>query len=146
MTAGVTPRPAERPQLFLRLWQAFGHGVEWFHGRRLAKTVAALAAEVLIVAALWLVLTTIASPASGSRCPRGGHTFAPENGDIINPFVHGGEKRPRLLQLRNEQLTAEYNDNLSKLARAAQQVRWTGAEAEPATPGFLAPSAVSGCH
>ena len=31
--------------LFLRLWQTLGHGLEWFHGRKLAKTSAILGAR-----------------------------------------------------------------------------------------------------
>ncbi|HET6327372.1 MAG TPA: GAF domain-containing protein [Planctomycetaceae bacterium] len=118
--------------LFLRLWQTLGHGVEWFHGRRLAKALAALAGVVLVVAALWLVPYDYRVTGKGKLMPVRRHQiFAPENGDVIQIFVHGGDKVKEgqpLLQLRNEQLTAEYSDNLYKLEQAVQQVRSSGAE------------------
>jgi hypothetical protein len=49
--------------------------------------------------------------------------------------VRGGDKvkagQP-LLKMRNEQLQAEYNENLSKLGQAAEQMRASGAEAQAA--------------
>jgi hypothetical protein len=123
--------------LFLRLWQTLGHGVEWFHGRRLAKTLAAVAGVALVIAALWLVPYDYRVTGKGKLMPVHRHQiFAPENGDVIHIFVHGGDKVKKgdpLLQLRNEQLTAEYHDNVYKLDQAAQKVRSSGAEAEAAS-------------
>ncbi|HEV3303275.1 MAG TPA: biotin/lipoyl-binding protein, partial [Planctomycetaceae bacterium] len=123
--------------LFLRLWQTLGHGVEWFHGRRLAKTLAALAGVVLVVAALWLVPYDYRVTGKGKLMPVQRHQiFAPENGHVVEIFVRGGDKvkkGQKLLQLSNEQLTAEYHDNLYKLDQAAQKVRSSGAEAEAAS-------------
>jgi multidrug efflux pump subunit AcrA (membrane-fusion protein) len=122
--------------LFLRLWQTLGHGVEWFHGRRLAKTLAALAGLILVVAALWLVPYDYRVTGKGKLMPVRRHQiFAPENGEVIEIFVHGGDKvknGQRLLQLRNEQLTAEYNDNLYKLEQAVEQVTSSGFETDAA--------------
>jgi hypothetical protein len=123
--------------LFLRLWQTLGHGVEWFHGRRLAKTLAALAAVALVVASLWLVPYDYRVTGKGKLMPVQRHQiFAPENGHVVEIFVRGGDKvkkGQKLLQLSNEQLTAEYNDNLSKLDQAAQQVRSSVAETNTAS-------------
>jgi hypothetical protein len=123
--------------LFLRLWQTLGHGVEWFHGRRLAKTLAALAAVALVVASLWLVPYDYRVTGKGKLMPVQRHQiFAPENGHVVEIFVRGGDKvkkGQKLLQLSNEQLTAEYHDNLSKLAQAAQQERSSAAEAGTAS-------------
>ncbi len=122
--------------LFLRLWQTLGHGVEWFHGRRLAKTLAALAGLIIVVAALWLVPYDYRVTGKGKLMPVRRHQiYAPENGDVIQIFVRGGDKVKKdqpLLQLRNEQLNAELHDNLSKLEQAAQQVRSSGAESTQA--------------
>jgi multidrug efflux pump subunit AcrA (membrane-fusion protein) len=122
--------------LFLRLWQTLGHGVEWFHGRRLAKTLAAVAGVILVAAALWLVPYDYRVTGKGKLMPVRRHQiFAPENGEVIEIFVHGGDKvkkGQRLLQLRNEQLTAEYNDNLYKLEQAVQQVASSGFETDAA--------------
>ena len=123
--------------LFLRLWQTLGHGVEWFHGRRLAKTLAALAAVALVVASLWLVPYDYRVTGKGKLMPVQRHQiFAPENGHVVEIFVRGGDKvkkGQKLLQLSNEQLTGEYNDNLSKLDQAAQKVRSSVAEANAAS-------------
>ncbi|HEV8002237.1 MAG TPA: GAF domain-containing protein [Planctomycetaceae bacterium] len=120
--------------LFLRLWQTLGHGVEWFHGRRLAKTLAALAALVIVVAALWFVPYDYRVTGKGKLMPVRRHQiFAPENGDVIQLFVRGGDKVKKgqpLLQLRNEQLAADLNENLSKLEQAAQQALSSGAESD----------------
>jgi multidrug resistance efflux pump len=122
--------------LFLRLWQTLGHGAEWFHGRRLAKTLAALAGVILVVAALWLVPYDYRVTGKGKLMPVRRHQiFAPENGEVIQIFVHGGDevkKNQRLLQLRNVQMKADLNDNLSKLDQAAQQVRSSAAESDAA--------------
>jgi hypothetical protein len=122
--------------LFLRLWQTLGHGVEWFHGRRLAKALAAVAGVALVIAALWLVPYDYRVTGKGKLMPVRRHQiYAPENGDVIQIFVKGGDKvkkGQRLLQLRNEQLTAELNDNLSKFEQAGQQVRSSGAESDQA--------------
>jgi hypothetical protein len=122
--------------LFLRLWQTLGHGVEWFHGRRLAKTLAAVAGVVIVLAALWLVPYDYRVTGKGKLMPVRRHQiYAPENGDVIQIFVRGGDKVKKgqpLLQLRNEQLAADLHDNLSKLDQAAQQVRSSGAESTQA--------------
>jgi hypothetical protein len=122
--------------LFLRLWQTLGHGVEWFHGRRLAKTLAAVAGVVIVLAALWLVPYDYRVTGKGKLMPVRRHQiYAPENGDVIQIFVRGGDKVKKgqpLLQLRNEQLAADLHDNLSKLDQAAQQVRSSGAESSQA--------------
>ncbi|HXY33238.1 MAG TPA: efflux RND transporter periplasmic adaptor subunit, partial [Planctomycetaceae bacterium] len=132
--------------LFLRLWQTLGHGAEWFHGRRLAKTLAALAGVVLVIAALWLVPYDYRVTGKGKLMPVRRHQiFAPENGEVIEVFVHGGDKvknDQKLLQLRNEQLAAELNENVSKLEQANQQVVSSGHEADAAAkegdhPGML---------
>jgi HlyD family secretion protein len=122
--------------LFLRLWQTLGHGVEWFHGRRLAKTLAAVAGVVLVLGALWLVPYDYRVTGKGKLMPVRRHQiFAPETGDVIQIYVHGGDKvkkDQRLLQLRNEQLAAELGENLSKLDQSATQARSSRAEADAA--------------
>jgi hypothetical protein len=120
--------------LFLRLWQKLGHGVEWFHGRRLAKTLAALGGLIVVLASLWLVPYDYRVTGKGKLMPvLRRQVFAPENGDVISILVHGGDKvktgKP-LLQLRNEQLATDLNDNLSKLNQARQQAISSGAEAD----------------
>lgn len=113
--------------LFLRLWQTLGHGLEWFHGRKLAKTLAILAVAASVVAALCFVPWEYRVGGKGKLMPiRRQEIFAPENGDVIAIAVHDREKVHKgqlLLTLRNEQLIAEYNENESKLSQALEQSR-----------------------
>jgi GAF domain len=122
--------------LFLRLWQTLGHGLEWFHGRRLAKALAAVAGVVLVVAALWLVPYDYRVTGKGKLMPVRRHQiFARENGDVIKILVHGSDKVKEgqpLLQMRNEQLSAELNENMSKRDQASQQMRSSQVEAQAA--------------
>jgi hypothetical protein len=122
--------------LFLRLWQTLGHGAEWFHGRRLAKTLAALGGVLIVIAALWLVPYDYRVTGKGKLMPvRRQQVFAPENGEVIKIHVHDGDqvkKDQPLLLLRNEQLATDLNDNRSKLEQARQQAISSGAEADAA--------------
>lgn len=122
--------------LFLRLWQTLGHGLEWFHGRKLAKTSAILAVAACVVAALCFVPWEYRITAKGKLMPIDRREiFAPENGVVIGIAVHDREKVRKdqpLLVLRNEQLTAELNENESKLSQALQQANSFAAEEESA--------------
>ncbi|HUE13168.1 MAG TPA: biotin/lipoyl-binding protein [Planctomycetaceae bacterium] len=122
--------------LFLRLWQLLGHGLEWFHGRKLAKTLAILGAVACVVAALCFVPWDYRVVGKGKLMPiHRQQIFAPENGDVINIAVHGGDKVHKgqlLLVLRNEQLTAELNENESKLNQALQQANSYSSQEEAA--------------
>ena len=119
--------------LFLRMWQTLGHGLEWFHGRKLAKTLAILGTAAAVVAALCLVPWEYRVVGKGKLMPiRRRAIFAPENGEVIRINVHDREKVHKgqlLLLLRNEQLQAELNENESKLLQALQQATsFTGEE------------------
>jgi hypothetical protein len=112
--------------LFLRLWQTLGTGLEWFHGRKLAKTLAIIAAAGAVIAALCLVPWEYRVVGKGKLMPiRRRAVFAPENGDVTRIAVHDRDpvrKDQLLLTLRNEQLTGELNDNESKLMQALQRM------------------------
>jgi hypothetical protein len=112
--------------LFLRLWQTLGTGLEWFHGRKLAKTLGITAAVGVVIAALCLVPWEYRVVGKGKLMPiRRRAVFAPENGDVTRIAVHDRDtvhKGQILLTLRNEQLTAELNENESKLLQAQQRI------------------------
>jgi HlyD family secretion protein len=112
--------------LFLRLWQTLGAAFEWFHGRKLAQTLAIIAAVGAVIGILCLVPWEYRVVGKGKLMPiRRRAVFAPENGDVIRIAVNDREKVHKgqsLLTLRDEQLTAEFNENESKLAQALQRV------------------------
>jgi|HubBroStandDraft_6_1064221.scaffolds.fasta_scaffold02474_4 HlyD family secretion protein len=113
--------------LFLRLWQKLGYGLEWFHGRKLAKTLAILGAAAAVVAALCFVPWEYRVVGKGKLMPiRRREVFAPENGEVIKIAVIDQEKVHKgqlLLQLRNEQLSAELHENETKLSQALQRIQ-----------------------
>jgi hypothetical protein len=120
----------------LRLWQKLGHGLEWFHGRKLAKTLAVLGGVAAVAAALYFVPWDYRVVGKGKLMPiRRRQVFAPENGDVREILVKDAQKvapdQPLLL-LRNEQLSAELNDNLSKLKQSLQEIASYRREAEVA--------------
>jgi hypothetical protein len=112
--------------LLRRTFDVLGRGREWFHGRKLMKTLAVLGIVAIVVGALCFVPWDYRIVGKGKLMPiRRQQVFAPENGDVIQIFVKGGEtvrKDQPLLVLRNEQLTAELSDNESKLFQSRQQV------------------------
>jgi hypothetical protein len=122
--------------LFLRLWQTLGHGLEWFHGRKLAKTVAALAAIAAIGLALAFVPWEYRVVGKGKLMPiRRQQVFAPENGHVVDLLVKSGDPvhpGQSLVRLQNEQLMAELNDTVSKLQQSSQSIASYQTQAEAA--------------
>ena len=122
--------------LFLRLWQTLGHMREWFHGRKLAKTLAIIGGVAAVVAVLCLVPWDYRVVGKGKLMPvRRQKIFAPENGNVIKIAVKDGDKvkaNALLVKLHNEQLIAELHDNESKWKQSSQQSRSYLAEEDAA--------------
>jgi len=122
--------------LFLRMWQTLGHMREWFHGRKLAKTLAIIGGVAAVVAVLCLVPWDYRVVGKGKLMPvRRQKIFAPENGNVIKIAVKDGDKvkaNALLVKLHNEQLIAELHDNESKWKQSSQQSRSYLAEEDAA--------------
>jgi hypothetical protein len=97
--------------LLLPIWKALGHGLEWFQGRKLAKTLAILAGISAIVLALLFIPWEYRVEAQGRMFPNDKRTvFAPWDGEVIDVMVIGGQQvhtGQTLLKLRNDDLNAE---------------------------------------
>jgi multidrug efflux pump subunit AcrA (membrane-fusion protein) len=99
-------------RIFLRTaLLAIGRTGEWFHGRKLAKTLAITAGVVAVALALWLVPYPYRVEAEGRLMPvTQRDVFAPWDGEVTQLFVKGGEavKEGTLLAvLRSDELRAE---------------------------------------
>jgi multidrug efflux pump subunit AcrA (membrane-fusion protein) len=99
-------------RIFLRrALLAIGRTGEWFHGRKLAKTLAITAAVLAVALALWLVPFPYRVTAEGRLMPvTQRDVFAPWDGEVTQLEVRGGEtvKEGALLAvLRNDELQAE---------------------------------------
>jgi biotin carboxyl carrier protein len=123
--------------LFLRTWQKLGRGLEWFHGRKLAKTLAAAAVLAVVAGVLTFVPWEYRVVGKGKLMPiKREQVFAPENGDVVEILVKGGEhvaKDAPLVVLRNEQLSAELTDARSKLRQSAQAMTSYADQAQQAS-------------
>ncbi len=92
----------------LALWKLIGKGLEWFHGRKLAITMAVLLVIAGIVAAGSLVQLEYPVEAEGKLMPVEQHAvFALWNGEIKDVKVRGGqrvEKGDILLVMVNDEM------------------------------------------
>ncbi len=95
----------------LPMWQFFGACLEWFHGRKLAKTLAVLAAVSAFAAAMVSVPWDYRVEAKGRLMPViQREVFATWNGEAVDIFVEGGQRVQQgqpLVRLRNDQLEAD---------------------------------------
>jgi multidrug efflux pump subunit AcrA (membrane-fusion protein) len=92
----------------LPIWQTLGRIVEWFHGRKLAKTAAIGGALGVVALALALVPWDYRVEGEGRLMPIiQRQVFAPDTGDVVELYVQGGErveKGQTLLKIKNDQL------------------------------------------
>src|SRR5690606_16405329 len=96
-------------RIFLRrTLLAIGRTGEWFHGRKLARTLAIAAAVAAVALALWLVPYPYRVTAEGRLMPvTQRDVFAPWDGDVMQLAVRGGE-----IVQQGEQLAVLRNDDL----------------------------------
>jgi multidrug efflux pump subunit AcrA (membrane-fusion protein) len=95
----------------LPLWRTIGRTQRWFRGRRLATAIAVVLGLAVVGAALAFTPWTYRVTADGRLMPTIQHeVFAPENGEVEDIKVHGGEQvnaGDPLIILRNPELQAE---------------------------------------
>lgn len=99
-------------RIFLRrTLLAIGRTGEWFHGRKLAKTLAIAGAVAAVGLGLWLIPYPYRVTAEGRLMPvTQRDVFAPWDGDVTQLAVRGGEtvaEGDLLAVLRNDDLRAE---------------------------------------
>lgn len=110
----------------LPVWQTLGRVLEWFHGRKLAKTAAI--GGVLLAAGLSLALIPweYRVEGEGRLMPViQKQVFAPDTGEVIELHVQGGERVEKgtpLLRIENDQLRASLLQ--AQAQRESQQQIW----------------------
>lgn len=124
----------------LPLWRLIGRGMEWFRGRKLAKTLAALAAVVAVVLALVFVPWDYRVEGEGRLMPVDQReVFAPENGEVVDILVEGGkrvEQGQKLIQLRNDDLSARLLATRNDLQVKTQKRESLDGQIQKASQGF----------
>jgi multidrug efflux pump subunit AcrA (membrane-fusion protein) len=96
-------------QIFLLgLWRFLGSCLEWFHGRKLAKTLAVLAVVTGVILAMLYVPWDYRVEGEGRLMPVvQQQVFAALDGEVVEIYVQGGQKVEKgtpLLKLRNDEL------------------------------------------
>ena len=112
VAAGLYSARSQERIFLLPLWRRIGSIREWLVGRRLVKTLIALAVILLVVGVMVLVPWDYRVTGEGRLMPvEQQHVFAPEDGDVEDITVKGGQRVKQgdvLLTLRNDQLENEY--------------------------------------
>jgi hypothetical protein len=123
VAAALANARSQQRIFLLPVWRALGSTVEWFHGRKLLKTLAILGIIGAVVGSLALIPWDYRVTGEGRLMPvTQGQVFAPNDGEVQAIFVQGGQRveagQP-LVELRNddlqEMLTAAENELLEKL-------------------------------
>lgn len=127
----------------LRLWKMFGAVTEWFHGRKLAKTMAALAVVAIVIGAMVLVPWDYRIEGQGKLMPVQQYdVFAPTNATVEslldpdgNPLLAGQNldgrrvvKGQPLIQLRDKELEQRIEEQEGELQKQRKLVQVTVAK------------------
>ncbi|MCH7687197.1 MAG: HlyD family efflux transporter periplasmic adaptor subunit [Planctomycetes bacterium] len=112
-------------QIFLlRFWRFLGRSLEWFRGRKLAKTAAVLAGLTMIGMGLVLIPMDYRVEGKGQLMPVTQQAvFAQVDGEVEEISVKDGERvkaGQELLQLRNNPLKLELTESESLLVLAIE--------------------------
>jgi multidrug efflux pump subunit AcrA (membrane-fusion protein) len=109
----------------LPLWRTIGRTLRWFRGRKLAIAIAVAIGLGALGAALAYVPWTYRVTAEGRLMPVVQHeVFAPENGDVREIKVRGGDQvnaGDPLIILRNQELEAEIVSTAASAAEKEKQ-------------------------
>ncbi len=123
----------------LSLWKLMGKSLEWFHGRKLAITLAVLALIGGLVAAGWLIKMDYPVDASGKMMPVAQTAiFAKWNGEIPKSGLHvrGGERVQQdvdvLIEMQNDELDEQILQAQAEIDKQVELLKNRQAEIEVA--------------
>lgn len=128
VSAGLQNALAYKRVFLLGLWRFFGRILEWFHGRKLAKTLAVLAVIAAFSLSLVYIPYDYRVKGTGRLMPVTQRAvFAMENGEVEEIFVEDGDRvttGQKLLRIRNEDLELQYQEVKSE--REVTEERYFG--------------------
>lgn len=108
----------------LSFWKFLGGCREWFHGRKLAKTMAVLGGVAAIIAAMTFVRWEYRVEGIGRLMPvTQRQVFSFVDGEVVKIYVKGGdrvEKGQVLVELENDQLSLEVSTAQNQLLEQDQ--------------------------
>jgi len=120
----------------LPLWRTIGRTQRWFRGRRLATAIAVVIGLAAASAGLAYTPWTYRVTADGRLMPVVQHeVFAPENGEVLEIKVRGGEQvnaGDPLIILRNQELQADIVTTQASAAEKEKQAVALGHQADEA--------------
>jgi multidrug efflux pump subunit AcrA (membrane-fusion protein) len=120
----------------LPLWRTIGRTLRWFRGRRLATAIAVVIGLSAVGAALAFTPWKYRVTADGRLMPKVQHeVFAPENGEVEEIKVHGGEQvnvGDVLVILRQPELAAEIVATQAQAAEKEKMQESLGHQADEA--------------
>eukprot|EP00913_Durusdinium_trenchii_P008788 g8254.t1 len=123
--------------MFLKTWKFFGRILEWFHGRKLAKTLAVLTIVAAVVASLILIPYDYRVEGKGKLMPVvQQEVFCPMDGEVDEIFVKSGqrvEKGQALFLLRNIELSEQLVTANKGISEKRAQIRALEARKDEAT-------------
>lgn len=124
----------------LSIWKFFGHILEWFHGRKLAKTMAILGVIALVIGAMVFVPWDYRVEGQGKLMPIQQYdVFAPWNGTVESLLDKNGVPLPAgqnldgkrvvagqpLIRLRDKELEKERNEYDGELNEKSKLIEVT---------------------
>ena len=108
----------------LSFWHFLGRCLEWFHGRKLAKTMAALSAVAVVAAVLAFFPWEYKVGGEGRLMPvRQREVFAPWDGEVVEIYGPGEVLGGQLVEESQELLKLHNDDLESQLVAAGNNLR-----------------------
>jgi len=114
---------------FLGLWKLLGKTLEWFHGRKLAKTLAILGGIAVVVLSLVFIPADYRVKADGRLMPIVQQdVFAPMDGEVEKIYMENTQDGKRvtkgtpLILLKNDELEQQLLDARNQLKVKNQQI------------------------
>ncbi|HUG93612.1 MAG TPA: HlyD family efflux transporter periplasmic adaptor subunit [Planctomycetaceae bacterium] len=111
VAAALNNARSHQQVFLLPVWTALGRSVEWFHGRKLLKTLAILGIVGALAGSLALIPWDYRVSGQGRLMPVvQGQVFAPNDGEVKAIFVQGGQR-----VVAGQPLVELWNDDLQEM-------------------------------